>query len=72
MATFKERRRRGEDILKKYRSCSGVDPYACAVDAMADLLLAVAQSEREATQILQAAELDFRNIAETESFLAEG
>jgi hypothetical protein len=72
MATFRERKRRGEEIFKKYRASSGNDPYACAVDVIADILLAVAQNEREAIQILHSAEMDFRNAAETESFLAEG
>jgi hypothetical protein len=35
-------------------------------------LLFVAQTEDEATKILQAAEMDFRNAAEGESFAAEG
>ena len=70
--TFRERRRRGEDICKKYKALSGTDPYACAADAITDILLYVAQSEREATQILHSAEIDFKTAAETESFLAEG
>ena len=72
MSTLKERKRRGEEIGKKYRLLTGNDPYACAVDAIADILLSVAQTEREATQILHSAEIDFRNAAETESFLTEG
>lgn len=70
--TVDERKRRGQDIVKKYRSCSGTDPYACAADAIADVLLFVAQTEDEARQILHSAEMDFRNTAESESFAAEG
>jgi hypothetical protein len=72
MATFQERKRRGQEIVKKYKSCSGSDPYACAVDAIADILLFVAQTEDEGTQILQSAEMDFRNAVEGESFVTEG
>ena len=72
MAGFEERKRRGQEILKKYRPFSGKDPYACAVDAIADVLLAVAETENEATQLLQSAEMDFRNLAEVEGFLTEG
>jgi hypothetical protein len=72
MSTVKERKRRGEEITKRYRAITGNDPYASAVDAIADILLAVAQTEREAIQIIQAAEIEFRNAAELESFLAEG
>jgi hypothetical protein len=70
--TVDERKRRGQDIVRKYRSCSGADPYACAADAIADVLLFVAQTEDEGTKILHAAEMDFRNVAEGESFAAEG
>ncbi len=59
-------------MLKKYRSSSGADPYACAADAIADILLFVAQSEDEGTKILHSAEMDFRNVAEGESFAGEG
>jgi hypothetical protein len=72
MSTLKERKRRGEETAKRYRATSGNDPYASAADAIADILLAVAQNEREAAQIIQAAEIEFRNAAELESFLAEG
>jgi len=72
MATHQERRRRGEDLIRKYRSVSGTDAYACAVDAIADILLFVAQDEREGTQLLQSAEMDFRSILEGEKFLTEG
>lgn len=70
--TVDERKRRGQEIVKKYRSCSGTDPYACAADAITDILLFVAQSEDEATKILHSAEMDYRNVAESESFAAEG
>jgi len=72
MSTLSERRRRGEDICKKYRAISGTDLYACATDAIGDILLAVAKSEQEAVRILHSAEIDFRNAAEAESFMAEG
>lgn len=72
MATLEERKRRGEDALKKYRTLSGTDPYACATDAISDILLSVAQNEGEATQLLQCAEMEFRNAMEGESFVSEG
>lgn len=72
MATLQERKRRGEDIIKKYRPLSGNDPYAAATDAICDILLFVATNEDEATQLLQSAEADFRSAAEAESFLTEG
>jgi hypothetical protein len=72
MATLRERKRRGEEIIKKYRPANGDDAYASAVDAIADILLFVAESQREATQILHSAEIDFRNSAESESFVTEG
>lgn len=72
MTTLEERRRRGEEILKKYKSRSGNDTYACAADAIADVLLAVAQQEEEGTQVLQSAEMDFRSAFEGERFLTEG
>ena len=72
MATLKDRKRRGEEISKKYRSITGNDPYAGAVDAISDILLAVAQTQSEATKILHSAEIEFRNLAEAESFLSEG
>lgn len=72
MSTLSERRRRGEEICKKYRALTGNDFYACAADAIGDILLAVAKNEHEATQLLHSAEIDFRNAVEAESFLAEG
>jgi hypothetical protein len=71
MTTLQERKRRGEDILKKYKT-SGADWYACAVDAIADILLFVAQTPEEGTQLLHTAEIDFRNEAESETFMSEG
>jgi hypothetical protein len=72
MSTVQERQRRGAELIKKYRASSGSDVYACATDAIADILLFVAQSEEEATQLLHSAEIDFRNSAENESFATEG
>jgi hypothetical protein len=72
MSTLEERRRRGEELVRKYRRVNNNDSYASAVDAIADILLYVAQSEGEATQLLQSAEMDFRNEAQAERFLTEG
>ena len=72
MTTLRERKRRGEEISKRYRVISGSDRYAGAVDAIADILLAVAENESEATKILHAAEIDYRNSFESESFISEG
>ena len=72
MATFEDRKKRGEQILKGYRSAVGGDDYAAAADASADILLCVARTDREGTQVLQAAEMDFRCTAESETFLTEG
>lgn len=72
MVTLKERKRRGEEIAKKYRSLTGNDSYAGAVDAITDLLLAVAQTEREAMQLLHSAEIEFRNQFESEQIISEG
>jgi len=72
MSTLQERKRQGEEIVRRYRRASNNDPYASAVDAITDILLFVAQSEAEATQLLQSAEMDFRNEAEVEKFLTEG
>jgi hypothetical protein len=72
MPTLKDRKRRGEEIAKKYRAFTGNDPYAGAVDAITDVLLTVAQTEREATQILHSAEIEFRNQFESEQIVSEG
>ena len=72
MSTLEERRRRGEEILKRYRARTGYDSYACAADAIGDILLGVAQSEEDAAQVLQSAEMDFRSAFAGESFFTEG
>jgi hypothetical protein len=72
MSTLEERKRRGQEAIKKYRAVSGTDLYTAAVDAITDILLFVSQNEGEATQLLQCAEMDFRNEAQGESFLTEG
>ena len=72
MATFRDRKRRGEEIIKKYRALVHDDSYASAADAIADVLLAVAQTEREAAQIMQCAEIEFRNQFESEQIVSEG
>ena len=70
--TVDERKRRGQEIVKKYRSSSGTDPYACAADAITDVLLFVALNEDEAVKIMHSAEMDFRNSMEGEGFASEG
>jgi hypothetical protein len=72
MVTLKERKRRGEETAKRYRALTGNDSYAVVVDAIADLLLAVAQTEREATQLMHSAEIEFRNQFESEQIVSEG
>jgi hypothetical protein len=70
--TLKLRQRLGEDITKKYQAMARTDRYAAAVDAIADILLATAQDEGEATKILHGAEVEYRNAAESEAFVSEG
>ena len=70
--TLKARKKRGEELIAKYQTRTSNDKYAAAVDAIADVLIGIAQSDSEATQILHAAEVEFRNAAETESFVSEG
>jgi hypothetical protein len=70
--TLKVRKKRGEDLVAKYQVQAGNDKYAAAVDAIADILLAIAQTDDEGTQILHAAEVEFRNAAESETFVSEG
>ena len=72
MSTLEERKKRGEEIIKKYRSRGGSDVYASASDVIADVLLFVAQNEDEGTQILQAAEMEFKMSCEGERFFSEG
>lgn len=72
MPTLKERKQRGEEILRLYRTRSGNDRYAMATDAIVDVLLAVAQTHDEAVQLIQSSEADYRSNAEGESFLTEG
>jgi hypothetical protein len=70
--TLKARKKRGEELIAKYQTRTSNDKYEAATDVIADILLAIAQSEAEATQILHAAEVEFRNAAESESFASEG
>jgi hypothetical protein len=70
--TLRERKKSGEGIVAKYQALLRNDKYAAAVDAIADILLAIAQTEGEGTQILHAAEVEFRNSAEMENFVSEG
>ena len=72
MATIRERKKRGEEIVKKYKPSSINDPYTCAIDAIADVLLYVAENPTEGRRILHSAEIDFVNSAEGEAFLTEG
>ena len=72
MATIRERKKRGEEIVKKYKPSSINDPYTCAVDAIADILLYVAESQADGRRILHSAEVDFISSAEGEAFLTEG
>jgi hypothetical protein len=71
MVRPEERRKRGSELMKKYRA-SGNDKYAAASDAMADILLSVAENTEEASQMLRAVEEDFRCTVEEEGFCAEG
>ena len=71
MSRHEERRKRGEELLKKYKS-SGSNKYAAATDAIADILLCVAEDPVEAEQVITAAEEDFRCTLEEEGFVAEG
>jgi hypothetical protein len=70
--TLKAREKLGEELIGKYQTRCSNDKYAAAVDVIADVLLGIAQSDSEATQILHAAEVEFRNAAESESFVSEG
>ncbi len=70
--TLKARQRSGEEITKKYQALTKVDRYSAAVDAIADILLANALDEGEATKILHKAEVEYRNAAESETFVSEG
>ncbi len=72
MSELEERKRRGQEIIKKYRSSGATDIYTCATDVITDILLFVAQSEDEGTQILQSAEMDFKLASEKERFFSEG
>ncbi len=70
--TLKQRKKCGEEAIGKYQTRAKTDRYEAAVDAIADILLATAQSDEEATQILHGAEVEFRNSAEVETFVSEG
>jgi hypothetical protein len=70
--TLKARKKAGEELIGKYQSRDRVGKYEAAVDAIADILLAISQSDADATKILHAAEVEFRNSAEVEEFVSEG
>ena len=72
MAISDERRKRGAELLKKYRASPGTDKYAAAADAIADILLCTVDNEDEGAKVLRAAEVDFRSAIEGEGFAAEG
>ncbi len=67
-----ERRQRGKETLKRYKQVSGANAYSAATDAIADILMFVAKTSEEATQILHAAEVDFKSELEDEDLIAEG
>lgn len=70
--TLKQRKKWGDEAIGKYQARTKADRYEAAVDAIADILLATAQSAEEATQILHGAEVEFRNSVEVETFVSEG
>jgi hypothetical protein len=72
MPISEDRRRRGQETIKRYKSVSGTDAYAAATDAIADILMFVAKTSEEAGQILHSAEVDFNTELEGEDLIAEG
>ena len=72
MSISEERKRRGQDTIKRYKLVSGSDAYASASDAITDILLYVAKTSEEARRILHGAELEFNNEVEREDLMAEG
>jgi len=70
--TLKARKKVGEEIIAKYQSRDRNDKYTAAVDAIADILLAISQTDADAIKILHAAEAEFQNAAELEAFVSEG
>jgi hypothetical protein len=72
MAILEDRRKRGADILKKFGRSSDGNKFDAASDAIADILLSVADTQDDAEQILRAAEMDFRCLSETERCAEEG
>lgn len=72
MASQDDRKRRGSEILKKYKQIVGNDPYAAAADAITDILLAVATDQEDAGRILQSAEVDYNGCVEREHIAGEG
>jgi hypothetical protein len=69
--TLNARKKAGEDLIAKYQSRDRNDKYTAAVDAIADILLAISQSDADASKILHAAEVEFQNSAELEAFISE-
>ena len=72
MPISEERRRRGKETIKRYKSVSGSDAYAAANDAITDILLYVAKNSEEARRMLHGSEMDFNNELEGEDLIAEG
>ena len=72
MPISEQRRRRGQETIKRYKSVSGSDVYAAATDAVTDILMFVAKTSEEAAQLLHAAEVDFNSELEGEDLIAEG
>ena len=70
--TLTSRKKRGEELVAKCQARLKDDKYTAAIDIITDILLATAQTHAEATQLLHAAEVEFRNAAESEAFVSEG
>jgi hypothetical protein len=70
--TLKARKKAGDELLAKYHARAGNNRYSAAVDVIADVLLAIAQNDADANKILHAAEAEFRNASELETFASEG
>ncbi len=70
--TLKARKKAGDELLAKYQAHCGNNRYNAAVDLIADVLLAIAQDTADANKILHAAEVEFRNASEVETFVSEG
>lgn len=72
MASFEERKRRGAEIVKKYKPGAGNDSYAAATDALTDILLAVCENPDEAERMMHAVDMEYRGLLESENIVGEG